>query len=234
MTISSSHAAWLAAFPSLAAIQDPAWLRAAGEARMHFIPARRRLFADHELYKSFLFVFSGRIQIYRAAPGREITLYRLGHGDVCLFNALSQFGNIPYPVTAIAETDVELASIPSDLFQHAFSESPAFRQYILQSLARRVLDIMQLLEGVVFERLDVRLAKLLLAHISGDMQRSVSITHENIAKEMGSSREVISRVLKVFKRKGWISLARGEIHICAESDMREFVQNHPPVSKLLI
>lgn len=227
-TISSSHATWLAAFPSLAAIQEPAWLRAAGEARMHLIPVRRRLFADHELNKSFLLVLSGRIQIYRAAHGREITLNRLGPGDVCFFNALSQFGNFPYPVTAIAETDVEMASIPSDLFQHAFSESPAFRQYILQSLARRVFDIMQLLEGIVFQRLDVRLAQLLLAQTC-DSEGCVSITHSDLAKELGSSREVISRLLKEFERKTWISLARGEIRIQKFEDLHNFVQCRVPL-----
>lgn len=224
-----SDVSWLAAFPILATIQDPAWLTAAGAARLHLVRARRRLFAEHKLNENFLLIASGRVQIYRAARGREITLYRLGRGDVCIFNAVSQFAeNFFYQVTAIAETDTELVGLPSDLFQHAFAESPAFRQYVLQSFAQRVTDVMKLLEGVVFERLDVRLAKLLLAHTCNDTEKCVCITHQDIAKELGSSREVISRLLKEFERKGWISLARGEIHLHAENDLRDFVQRHLP------
>lgn len=225
----SSHVPWLAAFPTLATIQDPAWLTAVSAARVHLVRARRRLFADHELNKNFLLVASGRIQIYRAARGREMMLYRLGPGDVCIFNAVSHFAeNGFYPITAVAETDTELVGLPSDLFQHAFGESPGFRQYVLHSFAQRMTDVMKLLEGIVFERLDVRLAKVLLAHTCDDTENCVCITHQDIAKELGSSREVISRLLKGFERKGWVSLARGEIQLHAENDLRDFIQRHLP------
>ena len=224
---------WLTACPDLAAIRDAAWLEAAELAQRHILRAGRRVFSDHELNHSFLIVLNGRIQIYKSERGRELTLYRLKAGDVCLFNVVSQlFGNPFHRVTAITETQVELASVPPEYFERAFLNSSEFRRYIVASLVRRLSDMMQLLEGIVFQRLDVRLAQLLILRAC-DSEDCVCITHSDIAKELGSSREVISRLLKEFEHKGWISLARGEIHIQRFADLHDFLQCRLPLSNSL-
>lgn len=228
---SDSDPSWFAACPELAAIREPTWLEVAKAAQRHNIHARRRLFSDHELNRSFLIVIKGRVQIYKSERGREIALYRLEEGDVCLFNVVSQlFGNPFYRVTAITETEVEIASIPPEHFKRAFEDSAEFRHFIVTSLVRRLTDMMQLLEGIVFQRLDVRLAKLLLARTC-DSEGCVCITHSDIAKELGSSREVISRLLKEFERKTWISLARGEIRIQKFKDLHDFIQCRAPLTE---
>ena len=228
----ASDLSWLAACPDLAGIHDAAWIEAAQAAQRHTLRARRRVFSDHELNHSFLIVLSGHIQIYKSGYGREIGLYRLEAGDVCLFNVVSQlFGNPFYRVTAIAETEAELASVPPEYFERAFLNSAEFRRYIVVSLTRRLTDMMQLLEGIVFQRLDARLVQLLLSR-AHNPEGCVCVTHLDIAKELGSSREVVSRLLKGFEHKGWISLARGEIHIQKSEDLHNFLQCRIPLSDI--
>lgn len=231
--MSVSGLSWLAACPDLAAIHDAAWLEAAKAAQRYSLRARRRLFSDHELNRSFLIVIRGCVQIYRSAHDREVALYRLQDGDVCLFNVVAQlfgkFGKFSHRVTAITETDVELASIPPEHFERAFLNSPEFRQYIVASLARRITDMTRLLEGIVFQRLDVRLAQLLLSCVC-DSEGCICLTHADIARELGSSREVISRLLEQFKRQGWIGLGRGKIHIRKSEDLHNFLRSHSPSS----
>ena len=227
-SISASDLSWLAACPDLAVIRDAAWLEAAGAAQRHSMRAGRRMFSDHALNRSFLIVLQGRVQVYKSGHGREVALYRLKAGDVCLFNVVSQlFGNSFYRVTAITETEAELASIPPEHFERAFLNSPEFRRYIVASLVRRLTDMMQLLEGIVFKRLDARLAQLLLSRPC-DTEDCVCITHMDIARELGSSREVVSRLLKEFERKAWVSLARGEIRIQKFKDLHDFLQCRLP------
>ncbi len=231
-SIFASDLAWLAACPDLAAIRDAAWLEAAKTAQRHILRAGRRVFSDHALNRSFLIVLQGRIQIYKSGHRREVALYRLKTGDVCLFNVVSQlFGNPFYRVTAIAETEVELASIPAERFERAFLNSSEFRRYVVALLVRRLTDMMQLLEGIVFQRLDVRLVQLLLSQAC-DSESCFCVTHSDIAKELGSSREVISRLLKEFEHKGWVSLTRGEIHIRKFEDLHDFLQCRLPASDL--
>lgn len=226
-----SNVHWLATCPALAAIREPAWLAAVAAAKLHGLRARRRLFADHELNEHFLVVISGWVQVYRSLRGRELALYRLGPGDICLYNGMARLmGRAFYEATAITETDVELAVIPADLYQTAFLQAPAFHRYVLQELATRVTNVMQVIEGIVFERLDVRLARLLLARACA-VEGCVCVTHQDIAKELGSSREVISRLLKEFERKTWISLARGEIRVRSASDLHDFIRAHAPVAR---
>lgn len=224
MTWTDSH--WLQACPTLAAISDPTWRQAAAGAERHFLRARRRLFANNALQGCFLIVISGRVQVYRAIGSRELTLYRLASGDVCLYNALGHLtGQSLYDATAIAETDVEIMSLSAERFQEVFSLSADFRAYVLRELADRIGQIMRVLDGIVFQRLDVRLAQLLLARVCGS-DECVCATHQEIASDLGSSREVISRLLKEFERKGWIGLARGEIQLRAPTEMHDFILRH--------
>lgn len=226
----ASNLSWLAACPDLANIRDTAWLEAAGTAQRYTLRAGRRMFSDHALNRSFLIVLHGRALIYKSEQGREVALYRLKAGDVCLFNVVSQlFGNPFHRVTAITETETEIASIPPQHFERAFLNSPEFRRYIVASLVRRLTDMMQLLEGIVFKRLDARLAQLLLTRPC-DTEGCVCMTHMDIARELGSSREVVSRLLKEFERKEWISLARGEIRIQKFEDLHDFLRCRLPAS----
>ncbi len=221
----ASDVLWLAACPGLAVIRDAAWLKAAGAAQQHAMGAGRRMFPDHALNRSLLIVLKGRIQVYKSGQNREVALYRLKTGDVCLFNVVSQlFGNPFYRVTAITETEVEFVSIPPEHFECAFLNSPEFRHYIVASVVQRLTDMMQLLEGIVFQRLDARLVQLLLSR-PRDSEGCVFVTHSDIARELGSSREVVSRLLKEFEHKGWLSLARGEIHVQNLDELRDFQQS---------
>lgn len=223
----SSDLAWLTACPPLAAIRDPDWLKAAAGARIHMLRPRRRLDLRPELSNNFVVVLRGLVQVYRAEGKRSIALYRLSGGDVCLFNAISLLLGAPvYPILAITEQQTEIAAIPREPFQRALLGAPAFRQYVVTTVARRLTDVLGLLEGIVFHRLDVRLVQLLLAKACDDSEGCICTTHGDLAEELGSSREVISRLLKDFERKGWVRVRRGEIQLRAHDDLQDFLENH--------
>lgn len=222
-----SNLAWLAGCPPLATIRDPAWLQAAAHARIYSLRPRRRLALRAELNDNFLIILRGRVQVYRKEREREVALYRLRGGDVCLFNTITLLLGDPfYPVSAVTEDEVEVATIPREHFQRALFGSPAFRQYVVTTLAQRLTEVLHLLESIVFRRLDVRLAQLLLDKTCDDSDGCICTTHRDLAKELGTSREVISRVLKSFERRGWVRLGRGEIRLRAQGELQAFLEKH--------
>lgn len=219
-----STPAWLRTFPELARIQDEAWLRAIETAVPHVLRTGTRLFANSELHRRFILIVQGDIRLYKTGDnGREIVLYRLRGGEICLFNAFAHLLGKPiYSTTAIAETPVSLMSVPPERFNHAFVHSEAFRNFVMGMMAGRLSELMELLEEITFKRLDVRLAQRLCDIARAENKRAISRTHSALATELGSTREVISRVLKEFEHRGWVRLARGEISLRAPEEMQQF------------
>lgn len=166
-------------------------------------------FAPGAACGAYLVVLSGvvRVQIV-AETGREIILYRVGPGESCVLTTSCLFRDEPYSAEAICESDVVCAAIPRELFAELLGTSVAFREAVLAGYAARVTDLILTLEEVAFRRLDLRLANALLAR--GASGRVVA-THQELAAELGSAREVISRTLKSFEARGLVALGRGEV-----------------------
>lgn len=217
---------WLDAFPALAEIDDAAWHEAARSAKKHKIRAGGALFAQSDLNRSFLLLQRGHIRLYKVAEsGREIMLYRLNPGEICLFNALSSLLGRPlYATTAIAEDEVHLMSISPQQFNQAFIHADAFREYVLTRIGQRLSDVMQRFEEVRCKRLDLRLAQLLLELSRADLEGRIRTTHNELATELDSSREVVSRLLKDFQQKGWVEQRRAEIRVLALDEMHRYVK----------
>jgi len=133
-------------------------------------------------------------------------------GHSCLLTTICLMGAQKYPAEGIAETDSELAILPLGAFEHALTASNGFRQFVMGSIGSRICDLMQLVEDVAFRRMDARLARLLLKQTG--QQNELDCTHQQLAFELGSAREVVSRLLKDFERKGWVRLSRGKIELC--------------------
>jgi len=140
-------------------------------------------------------------------------LYRVEDGQTCMLTTSCLIGSEPYPAEGIAETTVKLAMLPAPAFERAISNSPEFRRFVLASIGRRIGDLMMLVEDVAFGRMDVRLAKLILRR-SAETKGVLNLTHQDLATELGTAREVVSRLLKDFERKDWVSLSRGQIKVC--------------------
>jgi len=207
MNVATEHL-WLNDFPELAAIVEPHWRQQARQVHRLRVPAGTLLFRDGDRCQGYVFVVSGSVRVQKIdLQGREIVLYRVERGQTCMLTTACLIGNQLYPAEGVAESEVELAMFTPAQFEQAIAESAGFRRYVLAAMGQRIADLMLLVEDVAFGRMDVRLARLLLKR-GGE---AISATHQELATELGTAREVVSRLLKDFERKGWVELGRGQI-----------------------
>lgn len=201
----------LTAFPALAALDPPSLAMLHEAARPVALPAGTVLFADGSGCHAFLLLLSGSVRVQKVAEtGREIVLYRVEPGQTCVLTTNCLLANGPYGAEGIAETDVRGYTLPPAVFQRLLGCSHDFRTFVFSAYATRIADLLMLIEEVAFGRVDVRLAHLLTARAVNGV---IVATHQDLATDLGSAREVISRQLKDFERRGWLTLARGRIHI---------------------
>ncbi len=206
--------AWPAAFPSLMNIQDEAWLDAVRAAREMIIPAGTVVVREGDACRNFLLIAQGSVRVYKVAEnGREMALYRTHSGDICILTLRNLLAQACYSADAVTESDVRAIHIPAHYFHAALNNSEAFRLFIMSTLAQRLNDMMQLVEQVAFQRLDLRLACLLGQLFGKQGNAMLQITHAELARELGTSRVVVSRLLKEFEGMGCIRLLRGSIEL---------------------
>ncbi|MGD2054158.1 MAG: Crp/Fnr family transcriptional regulator [Gammaproteobacteria bacterium] len=203
---------WKQAFPHLHELNDAVisdLMNKAGEINM---PAKATAFRQGDACSNYLLILSGRIKVLtRAENGREIVLYRLGDGDSCVLTTSCLFGNSRYPAEGVTETKVTALAIPAAKFHDAIQQSKAFREFVFSSFSSHLGSLIALVEEVAFGKLDIRLARHLIKHCT-DIT-TIETTHQQLATELGSAREVISRQLKDFESRGWLKLHRGSIEI---------------------
>ncbi len=158
----------------------------------------------------------GSIRVYKQGEsGREITLYHVISGETCILTASCLLASMSYPATAIAEQDSEAVIFPAAIFRKWIGSYETIRQLIFETLAMRMSTVMSLVEEIVFNRMDHRLAQYLQQKFEngGQPLNIIHITHDQIASELGSAREVISRLLKELERLGALELTRGRISL---------------------
>lgn len=203
---------WLDTFPRLAAIDDPAWRDAVRGARLATFPAGAALYQSGDDCENFILIIEGAVKVEKISEnGQEITLYHLRPGQICELTTSCLMGGKCYHADAIAETEVRAALIPRALFQAALQQSAAFRGYVYDVVEQGMSALLSLLESVVSTPTGRRLAQYLAAQ--GKQGGDIKTTHHEIAAELGTAREVISRLLKEFEHHGWLSLHRGHIEI---------------------
>ena len=203
---------WWNAFPALKDIQDPRWRALMGSAREVTIPPGTAVFHAGDACRNFLFVLDGWVRVEKLGEnGREIVLYRVGRGETCLLTTSCLIARERYPAEGVTETEVRAVALPDELFNEALALSPEFRGFVFASFGARLTELMALIEAITFGRGDARLARRLLE--SGTPSGEVVATHQELAAELGTAREVVSRFLKEFERRGYVRLARGRIEI---------------------
>ena len=169
------------------------------------------------------FVLAGRIKIFKLSPeGREITLFRVTSGECCIMSAACILSGKPFPAIAVAEEPITAITLPGGFFADFFSRSLVLQQYVMGMFADRFEAMSMLLEEVAFNRMDNRLAKFLLQK---HHQGKLTTTHEAIALEMGTAREVVSRLLNDFQKKGYVQLSRGELFIKSFEALSQLSEN---------
>jgi CRP/FNR family transcriptional regulator len=203
---------WRQTFPRLNKINDAVINDLMNNAGTISMPAKATAFHQGDACSNYLLILSGSIRVMtRAENGREIVLYRLGDGDSCVLTTSCLFGNARYPAEGVSETDVTALAIPAEKFHRAIQQSKPFREFVFSSFSSHLGSLISLVEEVAFGRLDIRLTRHLLKR-SND-QQILETTHQQLATELGSAREVISRQLKDFESRGWLKLHRGSIEI---------------------
>lgn len=221
--MNESAPAWLTRFPALAAIRDPAWRQAAASAQIMRVTPGYVLFRDGSPCKAWVLVAQGSILVRKVdKEGREIVLYRVEDCQSCMLTTTCLLGGLDYPAEGVAETAAELVVLPSEIFETAMAESEGFRRFVMRAIGRRIADLMALIEEVAFGRMDARLARLLRRRAEGGELR---ITHQELASELGTAREVVSRVLKSFERNGWVRLGRGRIEVLDDRALAALCDN---------
>ena len=165
-------------------------------------------------------VEDGQLRAYALSPdGREITLYRLLERDICLFSASCMLRGIKFDITIEAEQDTHFWLVPAEVYRRAVTQSIELSNYTNQLMAERLSDVMWLLEKVLWQSMDQRLAGFLLEESNLAGSDELSITHEAVARHLGTAREVVTRMLKYFKNEGLITLTRGTIRILDKERM---------------
>lgn len=176
------------------------------------IPAGRIVFQEGENCEIVAFILKGVIRVSKVGKnGKEIYLYRVGTGESCILMISSILATIGYPATATVEEDVEVLIIPVTIFKKWIQENLELQKFVYKLLSERLVSVMTLIEEIVFHKMDERVAEFLLE--KGDGTDLLSITHDRIAMELGTAREVVSRIMKDFQRKGWIEMSRGKVKL---------------------
>ena len=183
------------------------------------LPAHARVFEQQAPCQGFPLVLDGEIRVFRASPtGRSLDLYRVVPGEICLVSSACLFQ--AHPLSACGETALPtrlLAAAPP-LFAR-WMEGEAFRNWVLGLYAQRMAELTELVDALAFQRLDARLAAAVLGH--GPV---VATTHQALADELGTVREIVSRLLRRFERSGWVRLAREQIEVVDAPALRECAQ----------
>ncbi len=202
-------------YPVMAALPASAQQRLLETAHWTRVPAGGLLFDDHQSCEGFPFVIEGSVRVVKSAPnGRELPLYRVAPGETCIISSSCLLGHDAYNARGIAEADTLLMLLPKSEFDALLAE-PAFRDFVFHLFADRIADLMQLVEEVAFHRLDQRLAALLLGK-----GRVLHVTHQQLADELGSVREFVSRLLKGFAAQGLVKPSREQIEILDAAGLR--------------
>ena len=204
----------LADYPDLTENADAScWEMLAG-ARLHSFEANTVLFHEGMVCEHLMMIVEGCVRVYKESEeGREVTLYRVEPGQLCIHNLNNLVDGIQYPIMAKTETAMRGLVIPRPAFQKALCESTSFRNYVLRTLTQRLSEMVNLVSGFAFDRLDLRVACWLTQQFERSCGRPIQVTHNDVADELGTTREMISRILKDFEHKRCIQLARGRIHL---------------------
>ncbi|EGV51788.1 Crp/Fnr family transcriptional regulator [Candidatus Endoriftia persephone str. Guaymas] len=170
-------------------------------------------------------VLSGTARVFKLGEnGREITLYRVGPGESCILTASCIISQRPFPAFAVCEEALEAVVIPAAEIQQWMERYPPWRAYLFGLVSERLGDVISIIEAIAFQRVDRRIASLLLKRATSGNSRQIHLTHQEIASDLGTSREVVSRILKEFESRGMIHASRGHIDLSDLKALEEKAQ----------
>jgi CRP/FNR family transcriptional regulator len=183
------------------------------------IPAGKDIFVEGDSVEAIALMLSGNVRVYKIGEqGRQITLYRFGLGESCILTANAIMNHLTFPAVALVESDAEAIMVPAEMFRDWIRRYDEWRDFLFDLLSQRLASVMSLVDEVVFRRMDSRIAALLLRRT--EQGTILQITHQEIAAELGTSREVVSRILEGFSSAGLISSSRGQLEIIDPEELK--------------
>lgn len=211
---------WLKLFPDLLELEPESKVLLARYSRIIEAPVGTIGYREGTPCGAYVLRLAGQSRVYKmSSSGREILLYRVGSGETCVLTTTCLLGSSDYPASTIVEEAIRDVIVPAAAFNQLMVESRVFRRFVMQNYGALISDLIVLLDEVAFHNLDVRLAKLLLDEPSAQVNR----THQQLAAELGTAREVVSRQLKRFEQKGWVSLGRGHVEILDRAALEKLI-----------
>jgi CRP/FNR family transcriptional regulator len=185
------------------------------------VPAGQMLMQQNQQCQFIPLVLSGQLRVFKLSPaGREMTLFRTGPGDTCLLSIACQLKGEEFPALAQVEEDARLFMLPVSVYHAILSPQPVWKDFLIVTLYGHLAAALTTLEAVAFDRTDRRLAGWLVAQMPAQ-GHTIRCTHEAIAVELGTAREVVSRLLGELKNQGAVSLGRGRIEILRPALLRQ-------------
>lgn len=214
---------WLDTFPALRRLDAADRRLVAQAATPVAIPAGTPLFREGDACRGYLLVLDGSVRVQKVSEsGREIVLYRVESGQSCVLTTSCLLNREEYGAEGVAESEVRAVLLSTAAFDELIGRSDGFRRFVFSAYASRIAELLLLIEEVAFGRIDVRLAQLLRERAGAG--GSVTATHQEVAMELGTAREVVSRQLKEFERRGWVALHRGRIDIRDREALADLVR----------
>ncbi|WP_022708298.1 Crp/Fnr family transcriptional regulator [Paracoccus zeaxanthinifaciens] len=217
------HADWTDSFQGTRALPREVRDRLLKAAHTRRFRKGTEVFGPHNIPDSLFFLLQGSIRVVQTAGnGRDIVLYRVDAGESCVLTTACMLAEEAYNAEGIAETDLTVITLPRADFDRLTAEEPCFRDFVFAAYSRRLIDLLRVVNDVAFARMDMRLAERLLLLAGRD--DSLAATHSQLASELGTAREVISRLLHDFQKRGFVAQSRGRIDIADRAALRAMAQ----------
>ena len=208
----AEDASWIERFPGLDALDADDRLYLEGHCAIVRVPEGSVVFGPGKAAENMLLLMDGTVRVQQVSEsGREIVLYRVTSGESCVLTTACLLAHERYSAEGVAETAAEAIAIPQATFETLLARSPVFRRFVFAGYSERIAELFQLINAIAFSRVDVRLAEKLVALAGPDGE--AAITQQQLATELGTVREVVTRQLQEFKRRGWIDTGRGHIRL---------------------
>ena len=216
---------WVERFPGLSRLAPPVKDLILSRSSIVNVPQGTMLFGPGNSPENMLFLLDGTVRVQQVSDtGHEIVLYRIHAGESCVLTTACLLAYDDYSAEGIAETAVRAAAVPRDVFDDLVAQSKSFRDFVFAAFSKRITDLFLMIDEVAFQKLDVRLAHTLI-DLAGDSD-VLSITHQKLSVELGTAREVISRQLQEFQRRGWIEQARGRVELLNRVELERLARHN--------
>lgn len=203
---------WTQRFDGLRALEPKVAQYLTTQSKLVTLPAKTTIFGHGQSPENMLLLLDGTVRVQQTSEnGHEIVLYRINAGESCVLTTACLLSHETYSAEGISETKVNAVTIPRVAFDTLVGTSLVFRSFVFSAFSKRITELFTMIDEVAFQRIDVRLAQKLIA--LADPEGTVTTTHQMLSVELGTAREVISRQLQEFNRRGWIVQSRGKITI---------------------